>query len=120
MPARRRAWVPGASSTNGAASSRADTASRDCSVADQLGSGRRGGNCVSSAAAAGTEPAPGPIRRPGFARSRCALPEQNVQRLRPIRGHRRAHLRGRLRGPVRAAAWWASTPAITSSGSGVV
>ena len=58
MPARRRACVPGASRTNGGASSRADTSSRDCSVADQLDSGRRGGNCLSSAAAAG------PSRRP--------------------------------------------------------
>ena len=66
MPARRRACVPGASRTNGGASSRADTASRDCSVADQLDSGRRGGNCLSSAAAAGTEPAPGPIRGQGL------------------------------------------------------
>lgn len=50
--------LPGASRTNGGASSRADTSSPDCSVADQLDSGRRGGNCLSSPAAAG------PSRRP--------------------------------------------------------
>ena len=74
-------------------------------MADQLGSGRRGGNCLSSAAAAG--PSRRPVRsaaRVCAARPRCALPEQNVQRLRPIPGrHRRAHFRGRMRGPVRAA-----------------
>lgn len=52
-PTLRRSWDPGVSRTNGGASNRASTASRDCSVAAHLDTGRRGGNCFNSAIAAG-------------------------------------------------------------------
>lgn len=67
-PTLRRACVSGTSRVSGGASSRASTTSRDRPVAGHVDAGRRGGNCLSSAAAAG------PSRRSSRARARvCAV-----------------------------------------------